>query len=204
MAEDSKQREPMPPALWWMIGIVGICFLVICNGAGLNRAIWLFGLPIGFVIAAIVSLLIRDSLGYENGFYGLADLVMRSFWTIAALLSLFALLVAGSIVLGPVFSAVSPFAHALGWIVIAGGSLWLLSKYLKEKESIKEAERDRCAQMKFEKYLANEEPDKYRIYQIVRDRYIMDRTSSEFEVHWHKIAQEAGVSIFEIIKITKN
>ena len=200
MTDEPKQREPMPPVLWWLLGLVALCFLVLWGYGGFERTIWWFGLLIGSVAIAVVSLWIRDSLEYESGFHQLADVVMRLAWIGAALIFLFGLLTTGTVVLGPVFSAVSPFVHALGWIVLAGGAFWLLSKHLKEKEVLKETEKNKDAQMKFEMYLAKEEPDKYRTYQNVRDKYKMESSYRSFDIHWHEIAQEAGVQIIEIIK----
>ena len=200
MVDESKQREPMPPVLWWLFGMVGLCFVVLWGYGGFHRTIWWLGLLIGSVAVAVGLLRTRDRLGYESGSYQFADAVMRLSWIAAALIFLFGILTAGTVVLGPVFSAVTPFVHALGWIVLAGGALWLVSKHLQEKEAIKEVTEDRDAQMKFELYLATEALDKYRTYKDAKDRYETERLTSGLDVHWHKIAQESGTPIIEIIK----
>ena len=200
MREEHKQRDSAPQLIWWLLGVVALCFAILWSYGGIYRTIWWFGLLFGSVAIAVVSLWIRDTVNYGSGFYSLADAVMRLSWIAAALIFLFGILVAGTVLLGPIVSAMTPFVHTLGWIVLVGAVLWLISKYLKEKEEIRYAAEQGEAQMKFEMYLSTEEPDKYRKYERIKDKHDLEENSDGLAVHWHQIAQEAEVPIIEIIK----
>lgn len=133
MTDEPKQRDPMPPVLWGLLGLVALCFLVLWGYGGFYRSVGWFGLLIGSIAVAVLSLWTRDSFGYESSFRMVADAVMRLSWVAAALIFLFGIVTTGTVVLGPVFSAIDPYVHMLGWIVLVGGALWLASKQTKDR-----------------------------------------------------------------------
>jgi hypothetical protein len=105
--EDAKHGDPMPPLIWWLIGAAVLSFIIMGGDVGLYQAVWWLGLLIIAVVIAVSTLWTRNSLGYDSKFYTLADLTTRLFWIAAALIFLFGVLVAGSAVLDPIFSAIS-------------------------------------------------------------------------------------------------
>lgn len=97
----------MPAVIWWLLAIVAFCFIFMWASINLSRALWWVGLLIGSVAIAIVTLWIRDSLDYDNGFHTFADLLTRLFWVIATILFLFGALVVGTSILGPIWSSLT-------------------------------------------------------------------------------------------------
>ena len=97
--------------------------------------------------------------------------------------------------IGNIFEFVNGVATLIGWLVIVGGTLWLLSKWLESRSAEREFLADRAKREKFEEYLHTQKPDAYRRYVELRREHAGDS-----EWHWHGIAQEAGIPPAEILK----
>ncbi|MEQ1597647.1 MAG: hypothetical protein ABL985_21410 [Casimicrobium sp.] len=95
-----------------------------------------------------------------------------------------------------VFEQLNGLASVIGWIAIVYGILWVAGKISEDHRARIEAQQDQEAMLKFEAFLVEEHPEKYNRYRDIRREYGCQNK----DAHWHKIAQEAGFPISEIIK----
>jgi len=107
MNEESDSHEPMPSIVWWLLGAVTICFIVMWGYGGLSRTLWWLGLLVGSTAIAIATLWIRDSVDYDSSLHTLTDITARLFWCATLLLFLFGLLVTGKAILDPLWSSLT-------------------------------------------------------------------------------------------------
>ena len=125
--DDPKaDREPMPSIIWWMLGTTLLVFLVMWSEGGLHRASWWFGLQISFVSAGIIASWFRETLDYDGYAYSFISVAMGLFLIAAACMFLFAVFLAGKVILGPVIETIDPIVHALAWVGIIFGAIWLI------------------------------------------------------------------------------
>lgn len=95
-----------------------------------------------------------------------------------------------------VIETLDAIARAIGWLAMIGFVLWLVSKTLEESRTQKEAQEDQANRFKFEAFLREDNPDRFRRYREIKERHQMNGE----DVHWHHVAQESGVPIIDIIK----
>lgn len=94
------------------------------------------------------------------------------------------------------FVSLNDTATTIGWAVMIGGALWLYAIYLKSSREEKETQADYENMVRFEGFLREERPDVFERYQGLKTEYTADRKAT----HWHEIAQQAGLTIIEILK----
>jgi hypothetical protein len=90
--------------------------------------------------------------------------------------------------IGDLISAVDLVARIVGWLVLIGGVVWGIAQSLQAKKHDAAKVAESKSQNAFEQHLQEHQPDKFRQYLQVKDRYMMDGET----VHWARMAKEAG------------